>query len=176
MACWQGIRASIEASKEHYRKQKEYDPFGGLWLNLVIKVEENGFGALTEQEQVYFSVNLFDREIYNGGIEQFFWNSSGDYYAEVVDGLKTLNAKNCLSFLLQFTKILFGESNPPKDRALRWRMLKQLQNNEGVLEPALNSELDKIGALYCNDPDDLIELLNKYAEEKGLIKQITLNR
>jgi len=35
MACKQGIRASMEASRAFYHRQKEYDPYRELWVSLV---------------------------------------------------------------------------------------------------------------------------------------------
>lgn len=94
MACRQGIRESIEQSKEYYRKQREYDPYRELWVYLVKKVhgEENGFENLTKEEKLYFTVSIFEGEVYNGGMHQFFSNSSGEYYEEAVKGLKALKA------------------------------------------------------------------------------------
>jgi len=108
MACKQGIRESIEQSKEFYRKQKEYDPFKELWMHIVKKAhaEENGFDNLTKEEKLYYSVNILDGEVYNGGMEQFFSNSSGELYREVIEGIKIIKAGNALLLLRQAAKIL----------------------------------------------------------------------
>ncbi len=80
MACNQGIRESIEQSKEFYRKQKEYDPFKEIWMHRVKKAhaEENDFDNLTKEKKLYYSVDILDGEVYNDGMEQFFSNSSGE--------------------------------------------------------------------------------------------------
>ena len=58
MACKRGIRQNIEASKEFYRKQKEYDPFRALWLSLVARVHDgaDGFEGLSEDEKIYRAI------------------------------------------------------------------------------------------------------------------------
>ncbi|MEK7723636.1 MAG: DUF4375 domain-containing protein [Acidobacteriota bacterium] len=170
MACKQGVRESIEKSKEYYRKLKEYDPYRELWISLVKREIENGFDSLTKEEKIYFSVNVFDREVCNGGMDQFFWNSSGNFYAEVIEGLQLLNAENSLLLLKQAAKILFGEINPPKDRSLRWQALKEHSESLDSTNPDWSNELEKIDNKYYTDPDSLDELLTKFAEINGLVQ------
>jgi hypothetical protein len=175
MACKQGIRESIEESKEFYRKQKEYDPFRALWEHLVKKESAEGSDSFTKEEKLYVSVVVFDSEVNNGGVEQYFWNSSGGLYAEVTEGLKTLKAINSLSLLKQAAKILFGEAEPPKDREQRWAAMKQYSEVDTVPEPDWAIELNKIDNQYYEDPDNLSELLSNYAETTGLIQPFKLN-
>jgi hypothetical protein len=172
MACKQGIRQDIEKSKEFYRKQKEYDPYWELWKHLVNKVhaKENGFDVLKKEEKLYFAVCLFDGEVYNGGTHQFFSNSAGEFFNEVVEGLTTLKATNSLSLLKQATQVLFGEVEPPKDRLQRWNAMKQYPDNENEPRPSWDVELDEIDRQYYEDADNLSKLLTTYAEEKGLIQ------
>lgn len=176
MACKQGIRKVIEQSKEFYRKQKEYNPYRALWTYLIEKhfSPEKGFDSFTNEEKIYYAVCVFDGEVFNGGMHQFFSNSSGEFYAEVVEGLKILNAQNSLSLLKQATKILFGEKEPPKDRLSRWELMKQFPDDEDEPIPDWCLELDKIDSKYYEDLDNLSELLTKYAEEKGLIQPFEL--
>ncbi len=177
MACKQGIRESIEQSKEFYRKQKEYDPYRELWIDLVKKVHDDktGFDSLSQEEKVYFTVSLFDGEVYNGGMHQFFSNSSGEYYAEVVEGLKILKAFNSLSLLNRAAEVLFGKLEPPKDIVQRWTTMKQFPDDDNEPRPDWDIELDEIDRLYYEDPDNLNKLLTHYAEMTGLIQPFNLN-
>lgn len=172
MACKQGIRKSIEQSKEFYLKQKEYDPYRELWTHLVNKAYtvENGFEMLTKEEKLYFSVGIFDGEVYIGGMYQFFSNSSGELYEQVVEGLKTLKATKSLSLLKQAVRILFDKNKPPKDRLHRWQEMKQFPEDKNELRPKWELELEKIDDQYYEDPDNLMELVTNYAEAKGLIQ------
>ncbi|WP_448547683.1 DMP19 family protein [Thalassotalea fusca] len=172
MPCKQGNRESIESSKEFYRKQKEYDPFRELWTYLVDKVHSNddNFYILSEEEQVYFAVGLLDGEVYNGGMHQFFGNSSGDLYDEVVNGLNTLGATNSLWLLRRATKVLFGNIKPSKDFYLRNNEMKQYPESDSAPTPDWSYELEKIDEEYWEDPDNISELLSNYAESSGLIK------
>lgn len=178
MACKQGIRESIEQAKEFYRKQKEYDPYKELWTHLVKKVyaKENGFDSLTKEEKLYFSVSVFDGEVYNGGMHQFFSNSSGELYEQVVEGLIILKATKSLLLLKQAVRILFEKDEPPKDRILRWKEMKQFTDDKSASRPKWELELDEIDDQYYEDLDNLSKLLTEYAETKGLIQPFILNK
>jgi len=172
MACKQGIRENIEKSKEYYKKQKEYDPFRELWAHLVKKVHatESGFEGLSKEEKVYFSVGILDGEVYNGGMHQFFSNSSGELYSEAVDALSLLGATNALWLLRRAAKILFDSAAPPKDRFQRWEAMKQYPEDGSAPLPEWSVELEKVNDQYWEDPDNISELLNEYAEENGLVQ------
>lgn len=175
MPCKQGIRQSIERSKEYYNKQKEYDPFRELWLSLVDRVhstdnEEKGIETLTEDEKIYFAVGILDGEVYNGGMHQFFSNSSGALYQQVINGLSLLKANNSLWLVRKAAKILFGDINPPKDRMQRWESMKQYPDDDSAPTPDWSIELEKIDEKYWEDPDGINELLVNFAESRGLIE------
>ena len=165
MACKRGIRKNIERSKADYRRRKEYDPFRELWLSLVKRVHETpgGFDSLTEDEKAYFAVAVLDGEVYNGGFDQFFNNSSGEYFEDAQHGLTKLGAETSLRLLQGAAHILFGETVPAKDRAERWAQLQQ--NPEAADAP----ELAQLDNEYCSDPDKLSDALNDFAEARGLV-------
>ena len=175
MPCKQGNRENIENSKEYYKKQKEYDPFRELWHSLVKRVhatddEEAGFNALTDDEKIYFAVGILDGEVYNGGMHQFFSNSSGSLFQEVIKGLELLNATNSLWLVRKATKILFGDINPPKNRFQRWEAMKQYPEDDNAPTPEWSVELEKINEQYWEDPDGINDLLVNFAETKGLVE------
>jgi len=175
MPCKQGNRDNIESSKEYYKKQKEYDPFRELWTSLVTRVhstndEGEGFRNLNEDEKIYFAVGILDGEVYNGGMHQFFSNSSGALFQEVVRGLELLNANNALWLVRKASKILFGDINPPKDRFQRWEAMKQYPEDNNAPTPEWSIELEKIDKQYWEDPDNINELLANFAESRGLVE------
>src|SRR5215510_3585447 len=102
MACKQGIRKSIEASKVYYQQQRQPDPFRDHWTALVHRVHNapDGFYRLSEHEQTYYLVCMLQGEVYNGGVVQFFDNSSGDFYGETLDALMELGAVRCQALFL----------------------------------------------------------------------------
>ena len=174
MPCKQGIRENIEASKEYYKKQKEYDPVRELWKSLVSRVHQTdeGFSGLNEEEKIYFSVCVLDGETYNGGIEQFFSNSSGEYYKWAADGLLELRAFSCLKLLREAKEILFGANTIPHDQGARYEAMKKLSSEEEEIEnyPDWFKRLEKLDSEYYEDPDNLGVKLDEYAEAHGLVE------
>jgi hypothetical protein len=82
---------------------------------------------LTEpQKNFYFNQNL-EREINNGGFNQFFYNSSGDFAHETLTSLRTIGA-NKTADILQQAIDQFPDSTVPKDRAKRQEILEQIEN------------------------------------------------
>jgi hypothetical protein len=160
MACKQGIRKSIEASKLYYEKERQPDPFKDYWIALVHRVHDtpDGFYRLPAQEQTYYSVCLLDREVYNGGMHQFFFNSSGDHYAEALRGLEELGAMRSHALLLAVCREFFPGGEPPRDTAARRAIL-----------PKPSHALDDIEREFCADPDNLGNRLRTYALDHQLV-------
>lgn len=163
MACKQGIRASMEASREFYQKLKQYDPHRELWTWLVGKSQADPFlVSLSAAHRHYFAVGLLEGEVYNGGFDQFFSNSSGAYYFFAVEGLKALKAEASLRILDQATRLLFGAAPPPLDRQKRWDAMQRSSQTQAEALGALDRE-------FWEDPDRLGEKLTAFAEQSGIL-------
>jgi len=171
MPCKQGIRESIDESKETYKKQKEYDPYQELWNSLVDRAykDDNGFDNLNENEKIYFYLRILDSEVYNGGMHQYFSNSSGELYEETIKYLKLLNALNSLELLKKAKKILFGNASVPKDQIERNNLMKQYPEEDDAPEPVWSVELDKIDDEYYKDADEIGEKMNHFTKKTGII-------
>lgn len=170
MACKQGIRASMEASREFYQKLKEYDPHRELWKWLVGKAQSDpGLATFSEAHRHYFAVNMLEGEVYNGGFDQFFSNSSGAYYALAADGLEKLKAEASLRLLQDAARLLFGDTPPPSDRQQRWDAVKRYARTQSD-ENMIATELDALDRLFWADPDKLGEKLAAFAQQSGILK------
>jgi len=166
MACKQGIRASMEASREFYQKLKEYDPQRELWKWLVGEAQTDpGLGSLSETQRHYFAVGVLEGEIYNGGFDQFFSNSTGAYYALAIEGLEKLKAETSLRLLQDAAQLLFGESGPPSDRQTRWDSMQRFSEAQGNADA-----LDALDRLFWADPDQLGEKLAAFAQQSGILE------
>ena len=166
MACKQGIRASMEASREFYQKLKEYDPQRELWKWLVGEAQTDpGLGSLSETQRHYFAVGVLEGEIYNGGFDQFFSNSTGAYYALAIEGLEKLKAETSLRLLQDAAQLLFGESGPPSDRQTRWDAMQRFSEAQGNADA-----LDALDRLFWADPDQLGEKLAAFAQQSGILE------
>ena len=171
MACKQGIRKNIEDSKRYYQEQRKYDPYRELWKSLVHRVysTESGYRGLNHAERLYWSVGVLDGEVYNGGFDQFFSNSSGELYQDVIDGLLELKAPASLKLLLRAKEILFPDGEPPRDQEERWRAMRQYPEKVGAARPEWSVEVDELDKAWYEDPDQLGDKLRAFAEGHGLV-------
>lgn len=177
MACKQGIRKNIEASKAYYAQQRLYDPMRELWISLVKRVHqtENGFSELSLDEQMYFAVGVLDGEVYNGGMHQYFWNSSGSFYKFTVNGLLEMEAFNALRLLTEAQQLLFSHG-VPEDRAERCASIKDYPENKNAPIPEWAVELDRIDREYWSDPDGMGKRLESFARVRGLIQPFEIDQ
>lgn len=165
MPCKSGYRKNIEASKKRHEEQKKYDPQRELWKSLVTRVHKTdaGFKGLSPDEKLYFAVGVLEGEVYNGGFDQFFWNSSGGYLRDAVSGLEILGAYQALDLLLKAKQVAFSVEPPPEDWEKRRILLRSREDK------ARDAALDALDKAYWKDPDKLSERLTRFAAERGLI-------
>ena len=166
MPCKNGYRENIENSKKYYAKERELDktcPFRAYWRDLVNRVHhtESGFNSLTEDEKVYWSLNILIGEVNNGGFMQFFDNSSGAYYVYAEKGLIEFDAIKTLNILHKAKAVIFGNQTVPVDTEQR-RLITSKNDSW--------DELGKLDDEFYKEPDDLYELLEKYAVNRKLVK------
>lgn len=172
MACKQGIRKNMGASRAYYQSLKAYDPFRELWKSLVEKSSNDpSLAQLSCDEQRYFAVNLLEGEVYSGGFDQFFSNSAGDHYHLAVAGLEELAASSSLAIAKEAAETVFGSAGPPLDLTERWLVMdsKLHQLSEVLTRFRQASRLEHLDKQFCKDPDGLADRLTKYAEERGLV-------
>lgn len=124
-----------------------------------------GFGGLSEPEQLYFAVNLLEREVYNGGFDQYFHNSSSDYYALVLHGLDRIGATQTLELLRRAKQILFADAIVPEDRGERWELRRATVDDDEV-----HVQLNMLDRAYCKDPDGMNARLQAFALQHGLVR------
>jgi hypothetical protein len=172
MACKQGIRKNIEASKIHCQQQRQPDPFRDHWRALIQRVYSapDGFYLLSHHEQTYYLGCVLEGEVYNGGIGQFFDNSSGDFYRETLDALVELGAMRCHAILLAARQALFPQADPRRDQAERKAVMPEYPDAPGAPRPAWDLELDRLDDEFYTDPDKLGERLRRYAIDHELVK------
>jgi HEAT repeat protein len=103
-------------------------------------LEDHGFNALTIPQRQYFAVMDFDGEVNNGGLTQYFFNSSGDSWRAAQAGLEAMGSTERLAILCEaVTK--FGAAGPSENRAERMRQLSKI-------ERADENAFDKLDSRY----------------------------
>lgn len=166
MPCKNGTRKSMELAKERAARERELEktcPYRALWRNLVHKVynEEGGFDALSEEEKLYYSVNVLSGEVYNGGFDQYFHNTSAEHYRDAEYGLMKLGATNSLKLLRQAKFQLFGNEPVPKAQTERWELIRRLNRV---------TDLDALDTEFYKDLDKLGDKLDAFALDSRLVK------
>ena len=98
-------------------------------------LKAHGFSALNPQQQHFVAVLIFDGEVNNGGLSQYFFNSSGDYWQEALAGLKTMGSSERLAVLSEAVA-KFGKDGPARDRERRQEQLAKLERKgDAVFNP-----------------------------------------
>jgi hypothetical protein len=172
MACQQGIRQDLEASKVYYQRKRQPDPFRDYWTTLVRRLYDapDGFQRLSPPEQTYYLGRMLQGEVYNGGIIQFFDNSSGAYYRETLTALEELGAIQSHGLLVKAKQILFPHDDPPRDQKERSALMPKYPEAPDAPRPDWDVELERISDEFCADPDKLPERLDKYAIDQQLVR------
>ena len=85
------------------------------------------FTKLNESQKLVLIIENLEREINNGGFNQFFHNSSGDFTHETVAALKTIKAFTTADIVSKAIAA-WPKQTVPKDRTERQAMLGQIEN------------------------------------------------
>ena len=102
------------------------------------KEESSGYAALTPPQRHYSAVSACDAQINNGGLAQYFFNSSGDRWKDALAGFEAMGLAERAGILRQ-ALAFFGESGPGEDRDRRMDQLSRLFRKNDRLFSALES-------------------------------------
>ncbi len=89
------------------KKKKEYKTFDELYSEILDKAynevtQDDDLALLTHKEQIFFVLSIYEMEISNGGLCQFFVNSSRAYAGLIIDFLRELGALEHLKLYQDF--------------------------------------------------------------------------
>jgi len=98
--------------------------------------------ALTEHQRLYKAVFACDAEINNGGLAQYFVNSTGDGWRDALAGFKAMGFKERLR-VLEEALANFGSVGPSEDRETRQNQLGKLYKRDDTIFEALDSRYYK---------------------------------
>ena len=164
MPCKGGYRENIEAGKKRREEEQLHlqSEEHRYWEGLVKRVHDEriGLDRIAPAEKTYYAVSCLIGEVYNGGFDQFFSNSSGSLCGLAIDGLMELEAETSTALLLRAKEAAFGDRPVPADQRARWDAMTGTE--------ASNAELSKLDSLFCEDPDKLGERCAKFARANGL--------
>lgn len=173
MPCKGGYRKSIEDSIRQQDEDRRYraSPPWKHWLSLVERVHKtpDGFSGLTLQEQKFFALRVLGGAVYSGGFNQYFSNSSGDYYAHAIEALEEIGATESLRILLQAKTAIFGENSVPSTQAERFSVYPEIPE-EDIPGPEWMNRLEALDNQFWKDPDRIDDRIEQYAIDNGLRK------
>ncbi len=108
-------------------------------------------------ENVVMLVRGFEGEVNNGGIDQFLFNSSGDYIQETVRALEEIQA-NRMAEILRIACKRFPGGNPPTNAFRRRAIMLAEVSPDGDAFHELDDQ-------FYRYEDDLYHLLEKYKKD-----------
>lgn len=169
MPCKGGYRDSIENGKRFAEERKQYlaSPQALYWSALVGRVfrTDQGFTGLALAEQYYYAVSVLSAEVYNGGFEQYFGNSSADHYSSACAGLRELGAVHTLALLQEAKGLLFGTQSVPVEQGERQLCMPTYADEP---DTACEAALDALDSRFYLDTEQLDARLLAYARQHEL--------
>jgi hypothetical protein len=120
------------------------------YLNEKSEYGEN-IEKLNSSQQAFLFVENLEREVNNGGFNQFYFNSSGDFSQETVNALLEIGAEKTAE-IIKKANSEFKNGIVTKDRTERQNELEQI-------EKKAKENWNKCDSEFYEYKDDLIELL-----------------
>ncbi|MCL2847420.1 MAG: DMP19 family protein [Firmicutes bacterium] len=152
----------FEKKKKHFLINDEFikDKSNGsmeiiepVWYSVSIydgvEKYEKDLGAFSIPQRYVFAIEWYNAEVCNGGHDQFYGNSTGIVWEDVMNGLKTIGAKKHYDIIKKSIKKMGG--NPSKDSEEREEKLEEL-------EP----DFEKLDMKFYELDEELDEKLQKY--------------
>lgn len=115
-------------------------------------------GELTETEAYIYAVDRLEKEVYNGGFDQYFVNPSGDLSVETLSILKEMGA-TATAAILEKAMAPFPKGKPPEDGGKRWAAMEKIRKKAKPI-------WDKCDDEFYSRKEDLPKLLLDYAVKK----------
>jgi hypothetical protein len=99
-------------------------------------------------ERMVFAMTWLAREVTTGGFRQFFVNTAGDFWKDVLEGLIAVGDQHGLA-MFEEALAVFPNSQPSVDRRERLEQLSVLEEKD---EKTLSDHLNKMTGLYFSSP------------------------
>lgn len=85
---------------------------------------------LTGPQKTFYFNQYLEKEVNNGGFNQYFYNSSGSFANQTIISLREINAIKTAN-ILQSAIDQFPNSTVPEDRSERQEILKKIEDKAG---------------------------------------------
>ncbi len=132
--------------------------------NYLIRVSEKvfhrlgevGYERLTDAQKVFVCVWSLEGEVNNGGFDQFYFNSSGDWAIETPAALDKIGAVQAAAIVRKANSV-FPDGKPSNDRELRQQQLDALTD-------AVRDSFQQLDSDFYKYPDNLESLLRAFVK------------
>jgi hypothetical protein len=101
-----------------------------LFHTLDVRSEDD-YRKLPRRDRYLWDVSWFEGEVMNGGVDQYLTNSTGDHWAECLEALNAIGAKDSYRLLKQACD-LFPGGRPSRDEDIRHAQLRELAKSNPV--------------------------------------------
>ena len=149
---------TIEEILAKERERGIYKVLGAIEVLVGSKIYQKLPTSLAER--MVFAFTWLAREARNGGFHQFFFNSAGDYWKDVLDGLTAIGDEDGLARYRQVLSI-FPDSMPSVHRLTR---LEQLEKLEEEKQETVSDHFNRLNQEYFNNPFPKWELVYNYVK------------
>jgi len=82
------------------------------------------YGDLNEGRKMAVRFYWMNAELQNGGLDQYFWNSSGGFARASIQDLRRIGQDHAADILSEASKKLFGDAGAPADTAARRKAIE----------------------------------------------------
>ncbi len=131
---------------------------GEIIFEKIKKIED--FNNINETLKTFLYIDILEEEVNNGGFDQYFFNSSGEYAHETLKAYEKIGAKKTADIIYRAIK-LFPTLPIPKDLQIRREILLEKETNTDLwneLDDEFYKYEDSIGEM-------IIEFLKKNKAE-----------
>jgi len=108
---------------------------------------------LSQPQKNFYYIQLLEAEINNGGFDQYFFNSAGEFAQETILALGEINAIKTVT-ILQSAIECFPNKIAPKDRFDRQTAMEEINNRE--------ESFDVLDEKFYKYEDNITVLLSDY--------------
>ena len=125
---------------------------------ILDRLENDGFHVLTPTERTVYFAFFFDAEAHNGGFDQFFFNSQGNFARWTVPALEEIGALKAAGLLRRAMEV-FGADGPSPDRVERWEQMDGLP-------PERRKSWNELDEEYYRPGENVGQLLVRWLRSK----------
>lgn len=118
---------------------------------------DQNFESLNEFEKNVLFIEMLEGQVNNGGFDQYFFNSSGEYAHETLIALKEINAPK-MADILNNAIITFPNSTIPKDTETRRELMEELPES-------ISEKWDDLDNQFYEYPENLAGLVIEYVKK-----------